>query len=169
MDVTLNRQIANSLTPPMMCGIRAVLPSGLFCPQFRLRYSPLIRDTAGARCYFLRLIIQPICLCPPRLVQPQGALQERSLVTGISHERWSQLPPNAKTAPTTSCTTRRLTTREESVNVEPGESQEHMSSCRRAAYWSLHSFGQELEPLYNICIQTCSQRMYKENKSASHI
>lgn len=68
--------------------------------------------------------MRPICPRSLLHVQPPGTQQERNLVMRVSHGPWLQLLPNAKrTPPTTSCTTRRPTMSEESVNVEPGEPQ----------------------------------------------
>lgn len=53
--------------------------------------------------------------------QPRGALQEPSQPMGTSPGPWSQPLPNVRTPPTTSCTTRRPTTRGEYANAEPGE------------------------------------------------
>lgn len=52
--------------------------------------------------------------------QLRGARRGRSLLMETSPRLWSQPPPNAKTTPIMSCTTRRPTTRDEYANGKPG-------------------------------------------------
>lgn len=65
---------------------------------------------------------RPLPSRPLLYVQPPGTQRQHSPVMTVSHGPWSQLLPNAKTPPTMSCTTKRPTTRGESVNAEPGGS-----------------------------------------------
>lgn len=61
----------------------------------------------------------PVNLILPRQV-PETMQQRESPI--LSPERWSQLPPAAETPATTSCTTKRPSTRGASANAEHGES-----------------------------------------------